>query len=223
MDWCSACGVWSVERGVKGVERGVRLFFLFSFLFFSLTLAAQNSNARQARHMFDQTYNMVFGPKGSSLHYDVNIVGVYKANGTIWYKGKKSKFQEPKMTAWNDGVTYTRLEPKKKLISIYDANSDEKDKYASKFKFVPDNYAYSIASDPKGYVITLKAKKGVKGIKEAQVLLDKHTRYPIHVRIKLAFMWTTIKITNFKAGGISDDLFVFPRSKYQGYKVEDHR
>ena len=202
---------------------GARNLSLLLSLFFTLTLAAQNSNARQARHMFDQTYNMVFGPQGSTLRYDVNIIGVYKTSGTIWYKGKKSKFQEARMTAWNDGVTYTRVETKKKLISIYDANSEEKDKYASKFKFVADNYTYSIASDPKGYIITLRAKKGVKGIKEAQALLDKRTRYPIHVRIKLGPIWTTIKISNFKSGGISDNTFVFPRGKYVGYRVEDHR
>ena len=121
----------SRESGVGGRESRayglVSVLTVCLFLLIPITLAAQNSNARQARHMFDQTYNMVFGPQGSTLRYDVNIIGVYKTNGTIWYKGKKSKFQEPKMTAWNDGVTYTRLEPKKNLISIYSANSEEKD------------------------------------------------------------------------------------------------
>ncbi|MBO4660703.1 MAG: hypothetical protein J5610_04520 [Prevotella sp.] len=228
MDWYNKeSRVESRESRGKSRESRVGSFvfglIVCFFLFLPFTVAAQNSNARQARHMFDQTYNMVFGPQGSSLHYDVNIIGVYKTNGTIWYKGKKSKFQEPRMTAWNDGNTYIRMEPKKQLVTIYNANDENRDKYASKFTFVPDNYTYSIALDPKGYVITLRAKKGVSGIKEGQILLDKHTRYPIHVRIKLGFMWTTIKITNFKSGGISDDLFVFPRSKYAGYKVVDMR
>lgn len=175
--------------------------------------------------MFDQTYNMVFGAQGCTLHYDVNVIGLYKTNGTIWYKnhGKKSKFVEPSMTVWNDGATYTRVEPKKKLVTIFRADDPNRDKYASKFTFNPDNYNYSIASEKEGYVITLKAKKGVKGVKEAKALIDKKTRYPIHVRVKVAFFWTTINISNFHSGGISDDTFVFPRSKYADYKVVDNR
>jgi hypothetical protein len=64
----------------------------------------------------------------------------------------------------------------------------------------------------------MKAKKGVKGIKEARALLDKKTRYPLSVRIKLGIFHTTIKITQFQVGDISDDLFVFPAAQYQGYK-----
>lgn len=195
-------------------------------LLFPLGLQAQESpNARQARRMFDEAYQKMYGPEGSQLHYAVNIIGIYKTEGTIWTKGKKSKFMDEKYVAWNDDVTYYRLERKKKTITIYDAHSDERDKYATKFKFSPNNYTYSIKDDPqKGYYITLKAKKGVKGIKEARVLLDHHTHNPINVRVKVGIFHTTIKISNFKTGGISDNLFVFPKSQYQsGYQYIDKR
>lgn len=195
-------------------------------LLFPLGLQAQESpNAKQARKMFDEAYQMVFGPEGSQLHYAVNIIGIYKTQGTIWTKGKKSKFIDEKYIAWNDDVTYYRLERKKKTITIYDAHSDERDKYATKFKFSPDNYTYSIQNDPqKGYYITLKAKKGVKGVKEARVLLDHHTHHPINVRVKVGIFHTTIKISNFKVGGITDQMFTFPKSQYEnGYKYIDKR
>ena len=54
--------------------------------------AQETPNAQQARRIFEKTYNMVFGPQGATLHYDVNIVGLYKTQGTIWYKEKKQKF-----------------------------------------------------------------------------------------------------------------------------------
>jgi outer membrane lipoprotein-sorting protein len=120
-------------------------------------------------------------------------------------------------------VTYYRLERKKSTIVIYDAHSDERDKYATKFKFEPDNYTYSIKDAQEGYYITLKAKKGVKGIKEARIMLDKHTQYPTSIRIKLGIFHTTIKISDFKIGGISDDLFKFPREQYKHCEFEDHR
>jgi hypothetical protein len=200
------------------------LFTLLCLLFPLGTQAQETPNAQQARRMFDQAYQMVFGPEGSQLHYAVNIIGIYKTEGTIWTKGKKSKFIDEKYIAWNDDVTYYRLERKKKAITIYDAHSEERDKYATKFKFTPDNYTYSIKNDEKkGYYITLKAKKGVKGIKEARVLLDHHTHYPINVRVKVGIFHTTIKISNFKVGGIPDQMFTFPRSQYLDYKFIDKR
>jgi hypothetical protein len=182
-----------------------------------------SANARQARQIFDRTYQMVFGPQGSTLHYAVNIIGIYKTEGTIWYKGKKSKFVDEKYNAFNDGITYYLVERKKKTVTIYDANSDKRDKYATKFKFEPENFLYSIADSDEGFVVTLKAKKGVKGIKEIHALIDKKTRYPLSLRIKLGIISTTVKISNFKSGNISDDLFVFPRQKYQGYQIIDKR
>lgn len=199
------------------------ILFIMVLLWSSASLHAQEKetpNAQQARRMFMDTYKMIFGDQGSQLTYNVNIIGIYKTQGTIWTKGKKSKFIDEKYIAWNDDVTYYRLERKKSRIVIYDAHSDERDKYATKFKFSPDNYTYSIKDSQEGYYITLKAKKGVKGIKEARCLLDKKTRYPISVRIKMGIFHTTIKISNVKVGGISDDMFKFPREKYSVSQYE---
>ena len=200
-----------------------RLIFIITIFWASLTLPAQEKetpNAQQARRMFMETFRMIYGEQGSQLTYNVNIIGIYKTQGTIWTKGKKSKFIDEKYVAWNDDVTYYRLERKKNKIVVYNAHSDERDKYATKFKFSPDNYTYSIKDSKEGYYITLKAKKNVKGIKEARCLLDKKTRYPISVRIKMGIFHTTIKISNVKVGGISDDLFHFPRDKYPASKYE---
>ena len=200
-----------------------KILVFMTVLWAAIGLQAQNHetpNAQQARRLFNETYKMIFGEQGSQLHYKVNIIGIYKTEGTIWTKGKKSKFVDERYIAWNDDVTYYRLERKKSRVVIYDAHSEERDKYATKFKFSPDNYTYSIKDSKEGYYITLKAKKNVKGIKEARCLLDKKTRYPISVRIKMGIFHTTIKISNVKVGGISDDLFSFPRDKYPASKYE---
>ena len=102
-----------------------------------LVCAQQTANEKQARRIFNQAYNQVFGEQGATLHYDVNIVGVYKTSGTIWYKGKKQKFVDEKVNTWNDG--------------------------------------------------------------------------------------TTVNVSNFRSGGISDDMFVFPSSQYKDWKFVDKR
>lgn len=187
--------------------------------------AGKSDNAEAARATFDKVYNMVFGPQGASLHYDVNIVGIYKTSGTIWYKGKKQRFSDERVDTWNDGRTAYMVYRKKKVVEIHDADSDKKDKYSGKFKFSLDDFDYSMESKADGLMLKLKQRKGAKGtIKEVHALVDADTYVPKHVRLKVAFFWTTIKISKFKSGGMTDNLFVFPRSKYaSGYKFVDKR
>lgn len=219
--------------------RGISLFFrtfaaemrkiiaVIVMLLFTLMAGAQeeSANARQARRIFDKAYNLVFGPQGSTLTYDVNIIRIYKTRGTICFKGKKQRFTDERVDTWNDGVTAYMVYRKKKTVEIHHANSDKKDKYSGKFKFTLDDFNYHIAEDPEGLMITLKQKKGAKGsIKEVKAIIDRSTFAPIRLRIKVAFIWTTVKISNFKSGGISDDVFVFPRERYgKEYKYVDKR
>ena len=185
--------------------------------------AEDNPNARQARRIFNQAYQQVFGEQGATLRYDVNIIGIYKTYGTIWYKGKKSKFVDAKMNSWNDGETVYTIKKKKKEVEIHSAKNNKSDNYSSKFKFEPENFDYSIANDERGLMLTLKAKKGVKGIKEIHALVKRQSYEPISLRIKIAFIWTTINISNFKSGGITDEMLRFPAEKYKDYKFVDKR
>ena len=187
--------------------------------------AEDTPNSRQARRIFNQAYQQVFGEQGATLRYDVNIIGIYKTNGTIWFKGKKKKFEDSKVISWNDGTTIysVKKNKKKKEVEIHSAQNNKSDKYSGKFKFVPENFDYSIANDDEGLMVTLKAKKGTKGIKEVQALLKRQTYEPIRVRIKIAFIWTTIKISEFQSGGITDEMLRFPVEKYQDYKYIDKR
>ena len=186
--------------------------------------AQETANSRQARRIFNSAYQQVFGEQGATLHYDVNITGLYKTRGTIWYKGKKTKFEDAKVTSWNDGqIVYSVKKKKKREVEIHNAKSNKSDKYSQKFKFEPDNYNYNIAEEEGGLMITLKLIKGKKGMKEIHALLDRKTYHPIKVRIKIAFIWTTIKISNFVSGGITDEMLRFPKEEYKDYKFVDKR
>ena len=185
--------------------------------------SGMNANERQAKRIFNQAYQQVFGEQGATLRYDVNITGLYKTYGVIWYKGKKSKFEDAKMRSWNDGITVYTVKKKKKEVEIHSAKNNKSDKYSSKFKFVPENFNYSISNHDEGLLITLKAKKGAKGIKEVQALVKRQSYEPIRVRIKIAIIWTTIKISNFKSGGITDEMLAFPKEQFMDYKYVDKR
>lgn len=190
----------------------------------TLSYAERNTaNASEARKMFDRTYNMVFGSQGSSLHYNVNIIGILKVNGSIWYKGKKSKFVESRYLSWNDGVKDYWVDQKKKTVTLYDAGSERKDKYSSKFSFNANDYDYSWENAKDGYVINLTARRSVKGIKRMKAIIDKKTHAPKSLKIKVLWFWTTVNISQFHSGDISDEEFKFPAEKFKGYKFYDKR
>ena len=199
------------------------LILLCVLLLPSATRAQETPNSRQARQMFDQAYRKVFGPQGATLHYAVNLIGIYKTEGTIWYKGAKSSFVESRYSSWCDGRTFYRADKKKQTVEIHNPNSDKKDQYMNKFKFDPDNYTYHIAAVAEGLEITLHAKSGVKGIKHVKAVLDRRTRDPLSLKVKLAFFWTTVKISNFRSGNIDDSIFIFPRTRFAGYRFIDKR
>jgi len=173
----------------------------------------------------DTAYERVFGQQGSSLHYKVNIIGIYKTEGNIWFKGKKQHFSDERVDTWNDGVTAYMAYRKRKTVEIHHANSDKKDKYSGRFKFSLDDFNYSVAAEENGLMLTLKQKKKAKGtIKEVKALVERGTYAPIRLRIKVAFFWTTVDITDFHSGNISDELFVFPKERFAtGWKFVDKR
>jgi len=186
--------------------------------------ADMTANERQARRIFNQAFQQVFGEQGASLHYDVNIVGIYKTRGDISFKGKKQKFVDERVNTWNDGTTAYMAFRKKKEVHIHAANSDKKDKYSGKFKFVLDDFNYSISEDDGHFLLTLKQKKKAKGtIKTVKAWVTKKGYEPVRLRIKVAFVWTTVKISNFRAGGIDDSIFIFPRQQFKDWEFIDKR
>lgn len=205
----------------------MKRFFLMCLVLLGMVMAQAQTTAQQneARKTFDKVYNMVFGPQGSTLRYDVNIIGLYKTHGTIWYKGKKQRFSDERVNTWNDGTTAYMVFRKKKTVEIHEANSDKKDKYSGKFKFSLDDFDYSMKTEGSDLLFILKQHKKAKGtIKEVRALVDANTLAPKFVKIKVALFWAKIKISNFKSGGISDDMFVFPAKNYkEGYKWIDKR
>lgn len=203
-----------------------KLAVFFMMLLGSLSAAAQETpNAKQARRIFDTAYERVFGAEGSKMSYDLTIASLYKTKGTLWMKGKKKRFSDERVDSWNNGKTVYIANRKKHMVEIHDADSEKKDKYSSKFKFSLDDFDYSIANDPQGLLITLKQKKKAKGtIKEVKALVAQRTYAPIRLRIKVAFIWTTIKISDFHSGNVSDQMFEFPQEKYvSGWKYVDKR
>ena len=203
-----------------------RLLFLFLIILSMTTASAQeNANARQAKRVFNTAWNHFFGKEGVKFHYKIDILHLYKEEGTSWNKGDKAKSEYKGSKMWNDGNTKYILREKKRIVEVHDPKVNKKDEKLQMFKFEPESYNYSIVKDPKGLlVVTLEAKPGTKvKMKKIIALLQPGNYYPKKLRIKVSIFWATITFSDFQAGNIDDDIFVFPKEKYSNYKIIDER
>ncbi len=205
--------------------------FIYYMVSVVLLLFAQQSfaqgetpNSKQARRIFNTAFNRVFHSSGCAFNYDVNLVGIYKCSGRIWIAGKNSHYEEKRYTAWDDGTTIYRADKKRKEVEIHSSHSPKRDKYSSKFKFKPEDYDYHIADNGNTYIISLKlSKQGHSTIKQIKVELTKRGYVPVNIRCKVYFIWCKVSISNFFVGKLADEIFVYPRAKYSGYKLIDKR
>ena len=200
----------------------VLLFTIHSSL---LTISAQdNANARQAKRVFNTAWNHIYGKDGVRFHYKIDILHLYKEEGTSWNKGDKAKSEYKGSKMWNNGDVKYILREKKGIVEIHDPKVNKKDEKLQMFKFEPDSYNYSIAKDPEGLLVTLEAKPGAKvKMKKVIALLNQGNYYPKKLRIKVSIFWATITFSDFQAGNIDDNIFVFPKEKYSNYKIVDER
>lgn len=203
------------------------LLTLFVSVFCLPLLAKDNSsasNAKEAKVLFDKVYNLVFGPQGSALLYKVNIIGLYKTEGSIVYKGNKLRYIEARYCAWEDGVTAYMVDKKKHQVNICRHDDDNKDKYLAKFKYDVNNFNFSYKTEGDYYLVTAKVKNSsLFGIKSVTAKVRKSNLYPVSMTIKLAFIRTTVLIDNFRSGKIADSNFIFPKEQFKDYEFIDHR
>ena len=190
-----------------------------------LTAFAQdNANSRQAKRVFNTAWNHIYGKKGVRFHYKIDILHLYKEEGTSWNKGDKAKSEYKDSKMWNDGNVKYILREKKDIVEIHDPKVNKKNDKLQMFKFDPDSYNYSIAKDPEGLQVTLEAKPGAKvKMKKIIALLTPGNYYPKKLRIKVSIFWATITFSDFQAGNIDDRIFIFPKEKYPNYKIIDER
>ena len=200
----------------------VLLFTIHSSL---LTISAQdNANARQAKRVFNTAWNHIYGKDGVRFHYKIDILHLYKEEGTSWNKGDKAKSEYKGSKMWNNGDVKYILREKKGIVEIHDPKVNKKDEKLQMFKFEPDSYNYSIAKDPEGLLVTMEAKPGAKvKMKKVIALLNQGNYYPKKLRIKVSIFWATITFSDFQAGNIDDSIFEFPKEKYANYKIVDER
>jgi hypothetical protein len=169
-------------------------------------------------------WDHIFGQEGVRFHYKIDILHLYKEEGTSWNKGDKSRSEHKNTIVLSDGELKHIIRTNKKVVELHDPKVNKADEKLQMFKFDPDSYTYSIAKDPKGLLVTLVAKpKADVKMKKIEALLTQGNYYPIKLRIKVSIFWCNITFADFQAGNIDESVFVYHEEKYKDYKVVDLR
>lgn len=186
---------------------------------------AQTPNEKQARAIFDQAFDKLFGPEGCSLDYDLNIIGLFKNKGSIWKKGMMIKYVDDKHEGWMNNRTVYLVDKKNKEVDIYSSTPPKGQKSSHEFTFNQDDYKYSISNHSNTeYALNLSLKKGASSsIKRIKAIVNKRTLAPVTVKVKVSFIWATLNISNYHQGIADENIFIYPIQKYNGYKITDHR
>lgn len=200
----------------------VILFAIHCSLF--TAMAQDTPNARQAKRIFNTAWNRIYGDEGVRFHYKIDILHLYKEEGISCNKGDKERSEHKNTIIYSDGKLKHVVRTNKKVVELHDPKVNKADEKLQMFKFDPDSYNYAIAKDPEGFLITLTAKPGAKvKMKKVEAIISEGNYYPKRLRIKVSIFWCNIFISDFQAGNIDDSIFVFPKEKYKGFKVEDLR
>ena len=187
-------------------------------------LAQDTPNARQAKRVFNTAWNHIYGKEGVRFHYKIDILHLYKEEGTSWNKGDMARSEHKNTILYSDGELKHIVRTNKKIVELHDPKVNKADEKLQMFKFEPDSYNYSIAKEGNDFLVTLVAKpKANVKMKKIEALLTQGNYYPKRLRIKVSIFWATITFSDFKAGDIDDVVFVYPKEKYKDYKVVDLR
>ncbi|MBQ2340324.1 MAG: hypothetical protein II386_05670 [Bacteroidaceae bacterium] len=73
------------------------------------------------------------------------------------------------------------------------------------------------------YTEKIMGKNWIPYSRNVTLALERQSLAPKYLKVKWGIFHIKIHLSNFKAGGISDDVFEFPAEKYKGYNIEDYR
>lgn len=178
----------------------------------------------KARKILDKTAQTLNAQGGASANFTLSSDGIGSTSGTIAIKGNKFRAQTPEASTWYDGTTQWTYMKKTEEVNV--SNPDERQQsQLNPYQFITiykSGYRLSVKDVTGGWEVRLKALNLGRSIQEMYITVSKQY-VPTKVRLREGQKWSTITISNFKAGNQSDDTFTFPSKDYPNAEVIDLR
>jgi len=209
---------------------------LFLTIISLLTLTALPAQTFDAGAVLEKTSQVYAGWGGVHVKFTMHVFyeknGVSEnSEGTIQMKKNKFVLTTPDMTTWFDGTTQWTYMPHSDEVNIITPSGDDLrilnpmmllQDYKKDYNVSPTGESTSVNAKP-AFDITFTPKKK-DAIEKIDIQIEKNTSLPAKLVI---FMRNQIRITviinELKAGNLSDEFFVFPKTSYPDVTVIDLR
>ncbi len=181
------------------------------------------AGAQTARSVLDKAAQVLADKGGVTASFKVRSAQSGSVSGTISVKGRKFYAKTTSATVWFDGKTQWTYVPQNDEVNISTPTAGELSAI-NPYGFVylyRQGYTLSMQTQGQSYVVTMKSQQ--KAIREMVVTLSRQSYVPSQVRMLQNNQWTTVTISGFKRGNLSDSLFRFNRKACPHAEIIDLR
>ncbi len=181
------------------------------------------AGAQSAKSVLDKTAQALASKGGVTASFKARDAQNGSVSGTISIKGRKFYAKTTAATVWFDGKTQWTYVPQNDEVNISTPTASELSAI-NPYGFVylyRQGYTLSMQTQGQSYVVTMKSQK--KAIREMVVTVSRQSYVPSQVRLLQNNRWTTVTISGFKRGNLSDSLFQFNRKACPHAEIIDLR
>ncbi len=181
------------------------------------------AGAQSAKSVLDKTAQALASKGGVTASFKVRDAQNGSVSGTISIKGRKFYAKTTAVTVWFDGKTQWTYVPQNDEVNISTPTASELSAI-NPYGFIylyRQGYTLSMQTQGQSYVVTMKSQK--KAIREMVVTVSRQSYVPSQVRLLQNNRWTTVTISDFKRGNLSDSLFQFNKKSCPHAEIIDLR
>ena len=204
-------------------QLNIKVWMLFAVLFMgTASLSAQSDQA--VRNILDKAAAIVGNRGGASAHFKVATDNGIATSGSISRKQNKFRASTPQAIIWYNGKTQWTYIKKNKEVNI-STPAQTQQAVMNPYAFInlyKKGYKLSSTSTAKTHQVHLVATDKVT-FKEVYININKVSFVPSSIKVLQNGSWTTISISNFKAGTLPESTFVFNAKDYPSVEIIDLR
>ncbi|MBR5687553.1 MAG: outer-membrane lipoprotein carrier protein LolA [Prevotella sp.] len=189
-----------------------------------LAMVCFGQQPAKAKKILDKTAAALNAQGGASANFTMQSDGVGSTSGTIAIKGNKFRATTPEASTWYNGTTQWTYMKKTEEVNVSDPDERQQSQL-NPYKFITmykSGYRLGVKDVSGGWEVHLKALNMGRSIQEMYINVS-NQYLPTKVRIREGQKWSTITISNFRAGNQSDDIFTFPAKDYPDAEIIDLR
>lgn len=197
-----------------------RLFIAIAVAFVCVMAMAQ-----PARAVLDKTAEALNHKGGITANFTIANDAFGTTSGTIAVKGQMFHANMPQATIWFDGKTQWAYMKQSEEVNI-NVPTESEQQMINPYSFITmykKGFSYTMRTVGNSYEVHLVSTDTKRAVKEMYITVSKSAYIPSKIRMRQGANWSTITITNFKKGNLSDNVFKFNAKDYPSAEIIDLR